>query len=381
MSTTSAQKKALYACMKSRIPVVLVGEPGVGKTAMMKELAEKQGYELITLVGSRMDSTDVSGVPKAQEFAFEGEEEPLTATVYAMPWWQMRILRKKKVILFLDEMSNTPPSVQASMLTLLQDREFDNGTKMPEETIVVGAMNPTEQAADGYELSEPTTNRICFIPWSPTIKEWKDGMLRAWGKKVSTEEMKWKQLIVRFIDENPSYLQKDTPSEELGTPSAFNIHSPSEEEVFRFAWNSRRSWDNLSKVFAESEDSVPVQSILAQGIVGFKAAAEFMKWISKNAGEMTPREALENPDHDWEKMSPNLRSTILREVVAMSGENEETARKVIAIFSAIADQGVESFGGPYMRELIGTIGKSSFGSRLKPDLIELAKRYRKISRA
>ena len=139
---------AIKAAMESRMPTMIGGAPGTAKTATIRSIAEEMGYELLTVIGSQMDPTDIVGLPQGQEVGKAENGEPIYATVNLSPWWQARILLKKKVILFLDEFSNTSGAVRASMLTLLQNREFPNGQVMPDETIVIGAMNPADQAAD-----------------------------------------------------------------------------------------------------------------------------------------------------------------------------------------------------------------------------------------
>lgn len=171
-SANSITMVSLRATVEARKPCMLVGAPGVGKTATIRAMAESMGYELITLLGSQMDPTDITGLPKGEVIAQDEEGKDIWGTVYLSPWWQVKILQKKKVMLFLDEFSNTSSAVRASMLTMLQNREFPNGTVMPDETIVLGAMNPTEQASDGWELDKPTTNRITFLVWRSLNEDW-----------------------------------------------------------------------------------------------------------------------------------------------------------------------------------------------------------------
>lgn len=359
MSITIAEQ-TLLASMKARMPVVLVGPPGVGKSAKLYELGERMGYEVITIIGSQLDPTDIVGLPKAETVGESEDGEPIHGTVYLSPWWQVRILLKKKVILFLDEMSNTSAAVRASMLAMLQSREFPNGQKMPRETIIVGAMNPAEQAADGYDLDYPTTNRINFIVWSPSIEEWKEGMLNAWGKTVSPEELVWRQKIVDFISDNPSELQK-LPST-VSSPEAFGVNprDASEMEVLRYAWPSRRSWDNLSRTLPFANDTF-VQDALAQGIVGYAAAAKFRDWLQRNS-QMSPQELMANPKaFDWSKASQDEANFLLRSVLD-SINDSKSSKQALMVFIEIARQGNQGVGAGFIRELMAKTTESSLGS-------------------
>lgn len=361
--------KAIMAVAKSRRPVMLVGAPGTGKTQTIKAMARELGYDLITLVGSRMDPTDISGLPAAgthinpdtmREYLVNpttGEEdpngEPFRVTAYHPQWWQAEIMRKRKVILFFDEFSNTPPSVRASLLTLLQDREFPNGEVMPKETIVMGAMNPVTQAADGSDLDLPTKNRMFFIPWRPTAESWYKGMLNAWGNKVSDNEMYYRKMIVNFIKKNPYLLHKepsDGMSDDGSSMYGANTNDPSEYEVFYSAWPSRRTWDNLSVALGAAPKSDNVQDIIARGTVGYEAATEFREFLKQ---QMTydPREVLDDPTiFDWENAEPSELSIVIRGIDSI--KKPEDYLKVVDFFIMIAEQGRASEGASYITPTI-----------------------------
>lgn len=49
-------------------PVVLISQPGQGKTAVVYALAAERGYEVITIVGSQKDRTDITGLPTLVNF-------------------------------------------------------------------------------------------------------------------------------------------------------------------------------------------------------------------------------------------------------------------------------------------------------------------------
>lgn len=341
---------AIKAAMESRMPTMIVGAPGTAKTATIRSIAEEMGYELLTVIGSQMDPTDIVGLPQGQEVGKAENGEPIYATVNLSPWWQARILLKKKVILFLDEFSNTSGAVRASMLTLLQNREFPNGQVMPDETIVIGAMNPADQAADGYDLDLPTANRLFFVPWKPTIDSWLEGMISNWGAEVSPSEQKWRGLIVRFIRENPTYIHQEPKDSETTEVYGVNANDSSEMEVFRNAWPSRRSWDNLSRVLANAPDEVFIQDTLAQGIVGYSASAAFRDWLRSNES-IDPDEVLRNPKKvDWASLDVNDTNLVFRAVIEKI--NDKTALKAIDMIEAVLDANQGHLIGAFFQDIL-----------------------------
>lgn len=358
-SSNAITLQALRAAVQARVPTMIVGAPGVGKTATIRAMAKSMGYHLITLLGSQMDPTDITGLPKGEVIDHDEEGNELWGTVYLSPWWQVQIIQKKKVILFLDEFSNTSSAVRASMLTLLQNREFPNGTSMPDDTIVIGAMNPTEQAADGWELDKPTTNRLLFLVWKSPRDEWYEGMLNAWGQPVSDDELYWRKRIVAFLKDNPSYLHKEN-NEMEGTPEAHgvNINDPSEAEVLRYAWSSRRSWDNLSRIlaFVEKKDAM-LQDEISSGIVGRASAISFREWILENE-TVDPASVLRNPKSvDWATVEVSDANIIFRAVVELI--DAKTWRQTLKLLDAVAEADAQALVASYITEIIKRVMTSS----------------------
>lgn len=384
-ANTRINMAAMKAAVQARKPVVLVGPPGTGKTEMVRSMADDMGYELINIIGSRMDATDVGGLPKAVEVMKDDEGNPIEGTTYLAPDWQVKTLRKKKIVLFFDEFSNTPASVRASLLIFLQNREFPNGVKVPQETIIILAMNPSEQAADGYELDLPTTNRLVFINWNPTVVSWLEGMSHAWGKEVSAEEMAWKRKIVAFIKENPTWLHVEPNSENVASELlGVDVNSASAMEVARSAWPSRRSWDNLSAILAFAGDDINVQDTITQGTVGYGAAADFREWLRKN-GNIDPQKVIDTPEEiDWATMLVDDANVIMRAINAMIDEN--TVEKVINVYRVIAEAERTDIGSAYLTEFIKKVGTLNKGDsekqrRHKQLLREIAPLYREVGHA
>lgn len=373
----------LKAAMQARIPAMLVGDPGTGKTAVIRALATDMDYKLITLVGSQMDPTDIVGLPKGEKMGLSDAGEEIWGTVNLSPWWQVEILKKKRVVLFLDEFSNTAGATRASMLTMLQNREFPNGHAMPDETIVIGAMNPAEQAADGYTLDAPTTNRMLFIPWKTSADSWYSGMLNAWGKKATTsaEEMEWRHKIVKFLKDNPSWLHRMAQDVKTGEAFGANLNDASEKEIFGYAWASRRSWDNLSRVLAFSPKDSSIQDMIAQGLVGYSAAAQFRDFLRKNE-TISVKDALDDPKSvAWDSISPNDMSLLMRAIT--DSMEFKTVEKTLNVFEIVAKSGRAAEASTYVLDVlkgINTVGGSEADKKkFKARAMEVLKMYREVS--
>ena len=198
--------------------------------------------------------------------------------------WQHYVMEHKKVILFLDEFSNAYPSTRASFLSFIQDQQFPNGDNFPEETIMVGAMNPSDSAADGYELDKATSNRITFLAWEPSFIGWCDGFkLDNFGEGwINEKHEEYANFIVQFITDNRGMLHQENDAS-IGTGEALgvDISDSSQKAVLDYSWPSRRSWHNAAAILAaDTSESQYVEDELLKGTVGARAATHFRKWLN-----------------------------------------------------------------------------------------------------
>lgn len=365
---------ALRSVMEARVPAMIVGQPGVGKSAVVREIAKDMGYETLVIIGSRMDPTDLVGLPA------KGDKNN---TVFLEPWWQTEILEKKKIVLFLDEFSTASVSIQKSLLTFLQDREFADGTPFPEETIVLGAMNPLKSAVGGSDLALPVSNRLIFLPWQLSHNSWFEGMLDNWGEKGAPESLsEWRRKIVAFIKENPSLLHKEP--ENYANLNAYGIDEdkqPASAEIARLAWASMRSWDNLAKVLANSPKDTYVQDMIIRGTVGVECGEKFRMWLHKNSVYML-EDVISNPKTvKWDELDFNEGIAIFRGLE--DTVNSENATKVLSVVNEALKQGKPEFVAPFYKGIFGAVtSRSVVGETMAKKLVPVvAKMNKKISQS
>lgn len=387
MSLLSNSDHVLRAAVNARVAVMLVGAPGTTKTASIRQLAKDTNRTLITIVPSRMDPQDLSGFPTKGTYTYDDVVVPVTE--FAPQHWQLDIMRLKRVILFLDEFSNAHPSVRASLLSFIQDREFPNGDKFPDETVIVGAMNPTDSAADGYELDPATTNRIMFLSWKPSVDAWINGMPTNWGAGVENKkEREWRNLIVRFINDEPGALHMESDPSLRGDAYGVNTSDSSDMAVLQYAWASRRSWDNLSRLLGalDTKDTIIEDTIMA-GTVGYRAANQFRDWLRKN-GAIDIAKILKNPRgfDGWEALSMDDTNLILRSAVDSADENStmEKIMGIMSVFEIIHEIDRTHLAAPFLIDFTKVRNRSKkITAKQKQEITEklreVAKLYKSVS--
>lgn len=282
-------------------PVVLVSQPGQGKTAVVYALAAERDYDVITIVGSQKDRTDITGMPTLVDFTVtrpDGSVETVRQVEYAVEEWQRTVMENKRVVVFLDELNTAPPDVVSSLLTILADRRFPNGEVMPEETVILGAMNDRDTGSEYHDMSPALVNRLCLAAYHMPLGAWLDGVRRAWGKTVGEREAWMRRAIADFVDENPGYANMPTdPMGETVSPTQYGFKSdPANDMIAAHAFPSYRSWDRLATKLAHAsllEDGSPdteLEHFYAGGMIGFKAASAFREFLKRR------REAEKNFD-------------------------------------------------------------------------------------
>lgn len=357
--------QSLLAGVKAHLSQMIVGNPGYGKSALVKDLAENYLHcDMITVIGSQKEPTDVTGFPALGEKPLiDGSLK--TVTDYAVPAWQFEILQKKKILLFLDEFSNSTPAVQAAMLQILNEREFPDGTPLPAETVIIGAMNPVETAADGYELTPPVANRLKFIPWEPSLDSWSNGLVtnwgHSWGKEgdsVTRAEMFWRQKVVAFLKLNGKLFYKlpdKTSVANAGTIYEFGT-SPAQTDIYKSAYPSPRSWTNLARVlpYCELKNSREQHDLMvttANGIVGYEASRDFMNYIEDASALPPTKEILIKPEIvEWSAINMNQAMNAVSDAMNLAKDRQYT-RKVANLFIYLANIGMAQYTVPHFNDL------------------------------
>src|ERR1700759_2020719 len=188
--------EALGVAVAARVPVLLWGAPGTGKTSTIRAMAEKMGWPCETVIASIREPSDFAGLP-----VVVGD-----GVRFAPPGWARRLAEAGRGLLFLDELSTAPPAVQAALLRVVLERAVGDLT-LPDEVAVVAAANPPEQAADGWALAAPVANRLCHLAWQTAPRAVADGLAGGWSAPVvpalpdrwQAEELLARGLVAAFL--------------------------------------------------------------------------------------------------------------------------------------------------------------------------------------
>lgn len=258
MADLATSMTVIDACGRAGVSPLLVGDPGVGKTSVVRCLAEAERMPLEVVVGSQREPQDIAGYPVLRDGQL----------VLAPPRFARNL--GDGGYLLLDELTTCAPSTQAPMLTIALERMVGE-TALPDTVRVVAGCNPPDRSAGGYDLTPPLANRFCHIDFDPTVDEWLEGFVTGFAsaprsRAVAADDVRMaaeRAMVAAFIRRRPELLHR-YPQDDAGTAGP---------------WPSRRSWTMLSRATAYVRDTdADALTVTVCGLVGEAAGAEYLTY-------------------------------------------------------------------------------------------------------
>lgn len=171
-----ASGKPLIARVHQR-PVLLIGAPGIGKTAIMEQTAHECGIALVAYTMTHHTRQSALGLPQICREEFDGKEYAMTE--YTMSEIIASIYRKeketglKKGILFIDEINCVSETLTPVMLQFLQEKMFGSH-RVPDGWVICAAGNPPEYNRSVREFDVVTLDRVKKIEVEPDYAVWRE---------------------------------------------------------------------------------------------------------------------------------------------------------------------------------------------------------------
>ena len=255
------QLGSLYAAAINRgdpvcaLPAVMLwGMPGVGKSQGVRQLAQYIGRH----TGKKVEVTDVRlllfnpidlrGIPTA--------DQNKQFAIWLRPKiFDMRPDADTVNLLFLDEISAAPPSVQAAAYQITLDRVIGEH-RLPDNCIVLAAGNRVTDKSVAYKMPKALANRLLHLQIDVDFNAWKQW---ATAQKLDLR-------VVGFLSNRQDVLC---------------TFDGGNDDV---AYATPRSWEMVSNVllsgsFADAKEAYP----LIAGLVGIGVANEFCSWCRTHA--------------------------------------------------------------------------------------------------
>lgn len=233
-------------------PIFLLGAPGIGKTAIMEQIAQEMGIALVAYSMTHHTRQSALGLPFITEKTYGGEKvsvsEYTMSEIIASIYDTMDSSGMKEGILFLDEINCVSETLAPSMLQFLQYKVFGRH-KVPEGWVIVTAGNPPEYNKSVREFDVVTLDRLKVLEVEPDYRIWKEYAV----------EKRIHNAIINYLD-----LKKDHfYCMEMTTKGRSYV--------------TARGWEDLSEILALYEDEqLPVdETLVGQYLRNEKVVREF----------------------------------------------------------------------------------------------------------
>lgn len=206
-----------------KLSTMIWGAPGIGKSSIVRQTADRHGLGFIDLRLSQLAPTDLRGLPVAENGASR--------------WYPPEFLpREGAGILFLDELNLAPPAMQGMAQQLILDRRVGS-YEVPDGWYIWAAGNRKEDRAAVFDMPAPLANRFLHLE---VESDWDS--FKAYALAAGLHEQ-----VLAFLAFRPNLLHQLDPQKP--------------------AWPSPRSWEMASRLHVAGLDVAPV--------VGAGTAAEF----------------------------------------------------------------------------------------------------------
>ena len=252
--------------LDARLPVLLRGRHGVGKSQVVYQMAAERGLPVVERRASQMTEGDLLGLPDTADTAINGRK----ATTWNAPDWLVTAC-EQPVVLFLDEVDRATQEVRQGLFELTDSRKI-NGWHLHADTLIVAAVNGGEHGAQ-YQVGEmdpAELDRWTVFDVEPSTEDW----------------LRWAQdnvdgILWDFINQNRIHL------EHIGDFEPNKVYP------------SRRSWKRFNDtvqpagVFGEEGDRDLLFN-LATAFVGFEAAVSLRDFVENYAWQVTVSEIIDD---------------------------------------------------------------------------------------
>ena len=222
-------------------PVMVWGPPGIGKSQIVAEIADRHGVSAIDIRLSQMEPSDLRGIP------FRVGEH----VEWAVPAMLPDAGRHGEYgILFLDEITSAPPSVSAAAYQLILDRRL-GAYEVPEGWAIFAAGNRQGDRGVTYSMPAPLANRFSHFELEVNLDDWV-----AWAYSKGIDER-----LIAFLRFRPELLFDFDPS-----------HNP-------VAFPSPRSWEFAHRALQKFSDRPALLVETLQACVGPAAGIELAAFV------------------------------------------------------------------------------------------------------
>lgn len=250
-----------------RRAIMLWGPPGVGKTSIIHSAAEELGADCTDIRLLLYKPTDLTGYPVL--------DRETNRARFAKPAFIPDDDKERPTILFFDEITSAPPSVQAAAYQPANDYAIGEHV-FPPNVQVVFAGNRTTDRGVAYNMPSPLANRMVHLELEASLEDWKEWALNHGIHPYVIGFLNFRPELLYVFPETASFQGFPTP----------------------------RTWEMASNFLASANDPEDIEEILI-GTIGEGAAIEFLSFL-RLADRVPDAKKILEGDFEAPEKSPDI---------------------------------------------------------------------------
>lgn len=233
-------------------PIFLLGAPGIGKTAVMEQIAQEMGIALVSYSMTHHTRQSALGLPFIAHRTYGGQEYDISeytmSEIISAIYETMEESGIREGILFLDEINCVSETLAPAMLQFLQYKIFGRH-QVPEGWVIVTAGNPPEYNKSVREFDVVTMDRLKVMEVEADYRTWKEYAL----------ERHLHSAVLNFLDLKKEYF--------------YHMEITAKGRSYVTA----RGWEDLSEILCHyEEESLKVdETLVGQYIRNERIVREF----------------------------------------------------------------------------------------------------------
>lgn len=372
MSSPFRALEALEIALDSNVPVILWGMDGEGKSAAARAIAEARGWVFAVINGANLDPTDIGGIPFINADGV-GSRVPMALAIREA----VRCSREgEHMLFFIDELTSSPQSVLASLLTTLSEWVAGDEQLSREYIHFVAAANPPHVAVSGVDLQPPTCTRMIHLQWELPYEYWAEGVqTKGWVPAGQATQM---EIVCAFLEHNCA----------MGSHNEHKFRVPPSREGKNASRPTPRTWTNLSRVL-HAADARGVSSgalrLVVEGTIGAGMGKEFMEF--RKLRDLLPNmaEALASPETTEIPTRGDISYLFFRSLGAyvantLSVKDWKAAWVIIARTEDTANFDMAALGARRLAKLMGTPEGKVFRKHIPKEASMFAAMFRDLGK-
>lgn len=249
--------------IRAKLPIMLHGSPGIGKSSIYHELARRFELELVDIRLSQIDPTELQGFPSI----VDNIARYIPMDIFPLDFKELPP-GKKGWLLFLDEFNQAPLMVQRAAYRLMLDREVGSH-KLHPNVAMVAAGNLSTDNAHANELGTAMQSRLLHVIMKPDLEQW-----TAWANKTGLDHR-----VISFVNFKPEL---------------FHLFDPNHDDL---TFPCPRTWEFAARLVKEDPKEIdPQLQPLLAGTVGAGPSVEFTTYCQIFSELLSFNDILANPE-------------------------------------------------------------------------------------